>query len=215
LEPIPLIIHPVLMKCFLKFDIASQPLNYDFGLPTEDIFSSAVHPPVQILILENEEGFPQNIEVRASDNGSRIGVTVGDVLKAISVDLRTSCSQRELATLVRREVGDAFEDWARTEERTSGLRPKGYLYGRNKLSVLPKYPFPKDDEIAQPLPFNWSRRIFPFLFAKTQGTSIVPKKKRRALLVGISYAHIQSDTWWPLENPHQDVDLFRNLLVGE
>jgi hypothetical protein len=50
---------------------------------------------------------------------------------------------------------------------------------------------------------------------KTQGTSIVPKKKKRALLVGISYAHIQSDTWWPLENPHQDVDLFRNLLVGE
>ena len=46
-------------------------------------------------------------------------------------------------------------------------------------------------------------------------TSVDPGKKRRALLVGISYAHIKSDIWWPLENPHQDVDLFWSLLVGE
>jgi len=50
---------------------------------------------------------------------------------------------------------------------------------------------------------------------KPQGTSIVPTVKRRALLVGISYAYSQSDTWWSLENPHDDVDLFWNLLVGE
>ena len=38
-------------------------------------------------------------------------------------------------------------------------------------------------------------------------------KKRRAILVGISYAHSQSDTWWPLDGPHGDVDGFRDLLV--
>jgi len=40
-----------------------------------------------------------------------------------------------------------------------------------------------------------------------------PTPKRRALLVGISYHHSQSDTWWPLENPHGDVDMFKDLLV--
>lgn len=50
---------------------------------------------------------------------------------------------------------------------------------------------------------------------KSQDTSIVPKKKQRALLVGICYARNKSDTWWPLETPHQDVDQFWNLLVGE
>ncbi|KAF8259966.1 caspase domain-containing protein [Lactarius quietus] len=38
--------------------------------------------------------------------------------------------------------------------------------------------------------------------------------KRRALLVGISYKHSESDDWWPLENPHVDVDMFRSLLVS-
>lgn len=40
------------------------------------------------------------------------------------------------------------------------------------------------------------------------------KVRRRALLVGISYAHSQSE-WCSLENPHQDVDMFRDLLIGE
>jgi hypothetical protein len=42
----------------------------------------------------------------------------------------------------------------------------------------------------------------------------IVKLKRRALLVGISYAHGPRDTWWELENPHKDVDMFRDLLVG-
>lgn len=56
---------------------------------------------------------------------------------------------------------------------------------------------------------------------KSQDTVIGPalsptlKVKRRALLVGISYAYIQSDLWCSLENPHQDVDMFRDLLIGE
>ncbi|KAH8994283.1 caspase domain-containing protein [Lactarius akahatsu] len=49
---------------------------------------------------------------------------------------------------------------------------------------------------------------------KQQGTRNGPTTKRRALLVGISYAWSQSDAWWPLENPHADVDLFWSLLVG-
>ena len=77
------------MKYLLKFDIA-QPLDHDFGLPTEEFFSSAVHPPVHVLILENEQGLPQNIEVQASDKGSGIGVTVEDVLKSIGADLQKS-----------------------------------------------------------------------------------------------------------------------------
>ncbi|KAI9456368.1 hypothetical protein BJY52DRAFT_1171496 [Lactarius psammicola] len=147
------------MKYLLKFEI-SQPPDYDFGLPTEEYFSSAVHPPVHVLVLENEQGLPQNIEVQASDKGSGIGVTVEDVLKAIGVDLRKSSSQREWAALnedVRRQVEDAFEDRAQTEEeRSGGLRRIDYLRGRNRLQVFPRHPYPEEDEeIAQPLlPFN-------------------------------------------------------------
>jgi hypothetical protein len=46
-----------------------------------------------------------------------------------------------------------------------------------------------------------------------QYENIAPTPKRRALLVDISYAHSQSDTWWPLESSHEDVDKFRDLLV--
>ena len=143
------------MKYLLKFDI-NQPLDHDFGLPTEEFFSSAVHPPVHVLILENEQGLPQNIEVQASDKGSGIGVTVEDVLKCIGVDLRKSSSQREWAALnedVRREVEDAFEDRATTEEeRSGGLRRIDYLRGRNRLQVFPRHPFSEEDEaLAQPL----------------------------------------------------------------
>ncbi|KAI9440267.1 caspase domain-containing protein [Lactarius psammicola] len=49
---------------------------------------------------------------------------------------------------------------------------------------------------------------------KTQGTSISPRVRRRALLVGISYAQTQNETWCSLDNPHGDVDLFWKILVG-
>jgi hypothetical protein len=39
--------------------------------------------------------------------------------------------------------------------------------------------------------------------------------KRRALLVGISYHHSPSPIWAPLDGPHEDVDRFRKLLIGE
>ena len=111
-------------------------------------------------MLENEQDLPQHIEVQASDKGSGIGVTVEDVLKAIGVDLWRPSSQREWSALnedVRREVEDAFEDRATTEEeRSGGLRRIDYLRGRNRLQVFPKHPVAEEDEeLAQPLmPFN-------------------------------------------------------------
>jgi len=99
---------------YLKFNI-SQPSDHDFGLPTEEYFSFAVHHPVHILVLENEQGLPQNVEVQASDKGSGIGATVEDVLKAIGIDLRSSSSQRKWAAL----NGDKLKTPSRT-----GLKPK-------------------------------------------------------------------------------------------
>jgi hypothetical protein len=156
-EPLPLIIHPVLMKYLLKFDIATQSVDHDFGLPHEEYVCPAVHPPVYVLALENEQGYPQNIEVHASDKESSMGITVEDVLRTVGTDLRKSSSQREWAALnddTRREVEEAFEDRARTEEdRSGGLRKIDYLLGRNRLEIFPKHPPTEDeDDISLPLP---------------------------------------------------------------
>ena len=155
-KPVHFTIHPALMR-HLEFDIASQPLDHDFGLPTEEFLSSAVHPPVQLLVLENEQGLPQNIEVLASDK--EIGVTVKDVLKAIGVDLRKSSRRPELAALdedTRSEVEDACIDEARTEEMSSnGFQRIDYLRVKKRLQVFPKHPCSeKDDEISRLFPLQ-------------------------------------------------------------
>jgi hypothetical protein len=41
----------------------------------------------------------------------------------------------------------------------------------------------------------------------------VPAKRRKALLVGISYSS-PSNTWSPLDGPHGDVDRFKDLLLS-
>jgi len=156
-EPVPLIIHPVLKKYLLKFDLSTQPVDHDWGLPQEEFLSPAVHPPVYVLLLENDQGYPHNIEVHASDKESTVGITVEDVLRIVGTDLRKSSSQREWAALnddTRREVEEAFEDRARTEEdRSGGLRKIDYLRGRNRLEVFPKHPALEDEEdIPQVLP---------------------------------------------------------------
>src|SRR5882672_3531474 len=119
-------------------------------------FSPAVHPPVYVLLLKNDQGYPHNIEVHASDKGSTVGITVEDVLRIVGTDLRKSSSQREWAALnddTRREVEEAFEDRARTEEdRSGGLRKIDYLRGRNRLQIFPKHALPEDEEISHPLP---------------------------------------------------------------
>jgi hypothetical protein len=153
-EPLPLIIHPVLTKYLLKFDI-TQPVEHDYELPPEELGSSAVHPPVHVLVLDNDQGYPRNINVRASEEGSDVGITVEDVTRTISADLRASSSQREWSALNedrRMEVEETFENRARTEEdRSGGLRKIDYLRGRNRLQIFPKLPLPEDDEIVQSL----------------------------------------------------------------
>jgi hypothetical protein len=142
------------MKYLLKFDI-TQPVDHDFGLPSEEFGSSAVHPPVHVMVLDNDQGYPRNINVRSSDDGSDVGITVEDVLKTISTDLRASSSQREWAALDddrRREVEESFENRARTEEdRSGGLRKIDFLRGRNRLQIFPKHPTLEDEEML-PLP---------------------------------------------------------------
>jgi len=93
-------------------------------------------------------------------------------------------------------------------------------------------PFPKGDHrimdafpraMYSPFVSFWSpcvidlaKRIHrQYVEGETQGASVGPPTKRRALLVGISYYHSQPDTWRPLGGPHECVDLFRDLLVGE
>ncbi len=153
------------MKYLLKFDIASQPLDYDFGLSTEELLSSAVHPPVHILVLENELAFPQNIRVQGPVKGSEsgIGVTIEDVLKTIGVHLRNSSSQHKWAALnedLRTYVEDAHKDWARIQERRTDPWRIEYLRGRNRLQILPKHPLPEDDDgISQPLPHDSTSKI--------------------------------------------------------
>ena len=143
------------MKYLLKFDI-TQPVEHDFGLSPEEFSSSAVHPPVRVLVLETDQGYPRNINVYASDEGSDIGITVKDVLRAVSTDLRETSIQREWAALNeerRREVEETFEDRARTEEdRSGGLRKIDYLRGRTRLRILPRDPLPGDEENSQLLP---------------------------------------------------------------
>ena len=154
-EPLPLIIHPVLKKYLLKVDI-TQTVDHDYELPPEELGSSAVHPPVHILVLDNDQGYPRNINVRASEEDSDVGITVEEVIRTISADLRASSSQREWAALNedrRREVEETFENRARTEEdRSGGLRKIDYLRGRNRLQIFPKNPLPEDEEILQPQP---------------------------------------------------------------
>ena len=144
----------MLKKYLLKLDI-TQPVEHDHELPPEELSSSAVHPPVHILVLDNDQGYPRNINVRASEEGSDVGITVEDVVRAISTDLRASSSQREWAALNedrRREVEETFENRARTEEdRSGGLRKIDYLSGRNRLQIFPKLPLPEDDEVVQSL----------------------------------------------------------------
>lgn len=110
---------------------------------------------MHILVLDNDQGYPRNINVRASEEGSDVGITVEDVVRAISTDLRASSSQREWAALNedrRREVEEAFENRARTEEdRSGGLRKIDYLSGRNRLQIFSKLPLPDDDEVVQSL----------------------------------------------------------------
>jgi hypothetical protein len=147
------------MKYLPEINITTQSEDHDFHLPLEEFLAPAVLPPVKGLILENHQGYPYNIEVHAANEELDIGITVEDVLRGISTELRKSSSQREWAALseqMRREVEEAFEDRARTaEERSFGPCRIDYLRGRNRLQIFPKHPLPGYEEDPQSLPTLW------------------------------------------------------------
>ncbi|KAH9074321.1 hypothetical protein EDB83DRAFT_1955324 [Lactarius deliciosus] len=122
--------------------------------------SSTLFNPQTMTLDCLPKSLPQNIEVRASDKESGTGVMVGDVLKAIDVDLRKPSSQRQWAALnedIRSQVEYAFLDRAKTGDAIcGGILRIDYLRGKNRLQVFPRHPYPEEDEeITQPLlPIN-------------------------------------------------------------
>jgi len=141
-ELVPLVLHPVLWKYFLKIDINSQSVDHDYDLPREDMNSPAVDPPMLSLKLENHQGYPQVIAVQASSDSLSIGVTVQDVLKAVHEDVRKLSRRREWTKLNaegRAAVEIAFRERCRTEEELGqGPCRIDFLRGRDRLEVLPK-----------------------------------------------------------------------------
>ncbi|KAI9452340.1 hypothetical protein F5148DRAFT_1289653 [Russula earlei] len=140
-ELVPLILHPVLWKYLLKIDISKQAVDHDYDLPHEDMASSAVHPPMASLKLENHQGYPQLITVEASSE-SPSGVTVQDVLRTIHEDFRIVSRRREWIKLnvdERAGVDIAFRGRCRTEDELGqGPCRIDFLHGRNRLQILPK-----------------------------------------------------------------------------
>ncbi|KAI9456372.1 caspase domain-containing protein [Lactarius psammicola] len=96
--------------------------------------------------------------------GLKIGVTVEDVLKTISVCLQKSSSQCErVVTLIEDPwmgIEAAVEDSAGTEEGSGGPRRIDYLRGRKRIQILPKLPLPEDDDgISPPFPHDPTSNI--------------------------------------------------------
>ncbi|KAF8260476.1 hypothetical protein EI94DRAFT_1748313 [Lactarius quietus] len=135
-ELIPLVLHPALSKYFIKLDISNQSGGGDddvddFGLPQEEVTSSAVHPPVLSLKLENHQGYPQDIHIHASGDSQSVGITVRDMLKTINEDARK----------ISRKIGvdAAFRERCTTEEELGhGPCRIDYLRRRDRLQILPK-----------------------------------------------------------------------------
>jgi len=113
---VPLELHPVLSKYYITLDISNQGVDHDYGLPTEELTSPAVDPPLLSLKLENHQGYPQSITVQLSTD-SPTGITVQDVLKTINEDLRKPSRRREWIKLNAEEraaVDGAFRERCRT-----------------------------------------------------------------------------------------------------
>ncbi len=136
----------MLSRYFIKLDISNQSVDVgddldDNELPQEDITSSAVHPPVQSLKLENHQGYPQDIHIHASGDSQSVGITVRDVLKTINEDARKISRRRSWTKLnaeERRAVDAAFRERCTTEEELGhGPCRIDYLRGRDRLQILP------------------------------------------------------------------------------
>jgi hypothetical protein len=135
-ELVPLVLHPVLAKYFLKLDIGNQPPDHTYDLPDEELHSPAVDPPMTSLMLDNHQGYPQIIVQSSSV------ISVYDVLKTILEDMRKPSRRKDLIKLSAEErvaVDRAFRERGKTEE-VLGQGPCriDYLRGRDRLQILPK-----------------------------------------------------------------------------
>ncbi|KAI9510678.1 hypothetical protein F5148DRAFT_1177702 [Russula earlei] len=141
-EPVPLVVNPALTEYLLKLEFGN-PADHDYGLPNETITSTAVHPPMLSLILENHQGYPQLI-IQASGGYPGAVVTVQDILRTIHEDVRKPLLRRELIKLKVDEqavIDASFIERCKTEEDLNiGPRRFDLLGGRNRLHILPKHP---------------------------------------------------------------------------
>jgi hypothetical protein len=146
------VVHPALTKYNLKLEM-SESVDHDYGLPKEDITSSAVYPPVLSLKLESHQGYPQVISIGASGDSRSAGVTVQDVLRTIHESLRTPFPTRELGKLGVEEgaaIRAAFKKRCKNEEdRSKGPCRIDRLGGRDRLQILPQLP---PDGAVLPMP---------------------------------------------------------------
>jgi hypothetical protein len=129
----------VLSEYLLRLKITG-PVDRDYDLPPEDITSLAVHPPMLSLILENHQGYPELIYIRAS---SGVGVTVEDVLRTIHEELRRPLPRSRLTKLFnvgRYLINTLFYAGRETNQQGVGSCRFEHLGGRDRLQVLPKHP---------------------------------------------------------------------------
>ena len=139
----------MLTEYLLRLKITG-PVDHDYDLPPEEITSLAVHPPTLSLILENYQGYPELIYIRAS---SSLGVTVEDVLRAMHKELRTPLPRSLLTKLIdvgRYLLNTLFHAGRETEEQDVGSCRFDHLGGRDRLQVLPKYPL-EDIALCRPI----------------------------------------------------------------
>jgi hypothetical protein len=105
-EPVSLLVHPALSTYLLKLEM-TESVDHDYYLPKEDLTSSAVYPPMLSIKLESRQGYPQVINIEASDCSQGFGVTVQDVLRTIHENLRMPVLTHELSRLGVRGWSDS------------------------------------------------------------------------------------------------------------
>lgn len=130
-------------KYLLKLEITECP-DYDYGLPNEEMTSSAVYPHTQALRLEYFRGYPQVINIKPFNDYPGAYVTVEDVLRAIHEDLKSPLANSEFHIFGYKEraaIRAAFNERCETEEDLSkGPSRIDCLWGRNRLLISPKFP---------------------------------------------------------------------------
>jgi hypothetical protein len=95
------------------------------------------------------------------------------------------------------------------ESVDSNYLPNGELHSKHHTNGTPSKHFP-DEEHNKRLPDDTHDKHLPDdVHDETKDV----EAKRRALLVGITYSS-PSNTWSPLDGPHDDVDQYQDLLIS-